>query len=134
MLRFLPLLALLATGSFALAADAVIPARAADEFLKITGVRYEDGTVSGHVVNDGTAVLRNIRLRILCSWRWADETNPGTDDPSWAAEEFIDELEPGAEVRFRHEGPPRPDRDDGRFHVEVTVAGLDRVRVVPEAE
>ena len=135
-MRHLLLLLLVPLGPLAstpaLGGETVIPARAADEFLRISDVVYDDGTVTGVVTNEGEATLRNVRLRILCSWRWSDEKSPGDDDPSWGAEHVIEEIAPAAEVRFRHQGPPRPARDDGRFHVEISVAGLDRARVVPE--
>jgi len=133
-LRAFLILLLVGIGAVANARDDVVPVLAADEFVTIRDVAYQDGNVTGVAENRSDMLLRDVKLRINCSWRWTDEFNPGEDDMSWGAVHALGEIPPKGEATFRQEPPrPMPARSDGRYHVEVTVAGLTRVRIIEDS-
>jgi hypothetical protein len=89
----------------------------------------EAGKVSGEVVNNSKQTLRDVRLQILYSWRWKDETHPGKDDPGKGIYHVLkQDIPAGQIVRFNYEpSPPFAVREDGQFDISVMIAGFAEV-------
>jgi hypothetical protein len=118
-LTILPMTAISATLQVADKADQVA----------LRNVTVKDGEVSGEVVNNSPATLRDVQLQILYSWRWKDEFHPGKDDPGGAVYLTVDkEIPPGQSARFNYKpSPPLPARKDGYFDISVKVVGFTQV-------
>ena len=113
-------------------------AASAQELLSSTAmpgaVRVEAQTgadlgVTGTVYNGTAATLTQVEVLIRHDWLWADEENPGVDDPAWADRVLItDSIPPGGQLRFtRVPARPVPARSDGRFVTSVRVGGYQTV-------
>jgi hypothetical protein len=89
----------------------------------------EKGEVSGAVVNNSNATLRDVQLQIVYSWRWKNEFQPGKDDPGTARYFTLNqEIPPGQTASFDYKpSPPLASRSDGQFDITVKVVGFAQV-------
>ena len=103
--------------------------------VAVEDVRVSNGQVLGRVINKTDLTVRNVRLRVLFSWRWKNETRPGVDDMSTGiVDTLTQEIPPGASVNFSYPIPAGGQgRNDGWYHIEVNVAGFSSSRktVIP---
>ena len=115
----LPMTAISATLQVADKADQVV----------LRNVTVRDGEVSGEVVNNSPATLRDVQLLILYSWLWKNEFHPGKDGPGRAVYHTIDkEIPPGQSAQFNYKpSPPLPERKDGYFDISTKVVGFTQV-------
>ena len=115
----LPMTAISATLQVADKADQVV----------LRNVTVRDGEVSGEVVNNSPATLRDVQLLILYSWLWKNEFHPGKDGPGMAVYHTIDkEIPPGQSAQFNYKpSPPLPARNDGYFDISAKVVGFTQV-------
>ena len=134
MIKFLYALAAMAGLSVvtvpATANDATVAAGSeATRIATLRNVSINDGEVSAEAVNNSSDTLRDVVVEIRYSWRWADEFNPGEDDPGRTAyHTAAKEIPPGGSARFAYApSPPLPARRDGQFVIDVKVAGFERV-------
>lgn len=103
----------------------VQPGRFAEE-VAVRGVRSDDGSVSGVLVNLSPHPVEDVRLMIRDGWLWNDEFHPGDDDPGRTTFQVVPgEIPPGGQAPFSyHRDTPLPRRSDGRFETVVEVVGL----------
>jgi len=118
-LAILPITAMSATLQIAEKAEQVV----------LRNVTVRDGEVSGEVVNNSPATLRDVQLLILYSWLWKNEFHPGKDGPGRAVYHTIDkEIPPGQSAQFNYKpSPPLPERKDGYFDISAKVVGFTQV-------
>ena len=88
-----------------------------------------EGEVSGEIVNNSKQTVRDVRLQILYSWRWKNETRPGKDDPGTVNYHSLNqEIPPGKTTRFNYKpSPPLPSRTDGQFDITVKIIGFAEI-------
>jgi hypothetical protein len=88
-----------------------------------------EGEVSGEIVNNSNHTVRDVRLQILYSWRWKNETRPGKDDPGTVNYHSLNqEIPAGKTTRFNYKpSPPLPSRTDGQFDVTVKIIGFAEI-------
>jgi hypothetical protein len=110
-------------------AQKVATAKEASSVVELRNVEEKGDVISGEVVNKSPHTIRNITLLIQYHWLWKNEYKPGSNPPGRAA--YIDlkrDLSPGAFTTFTYEPqPPLPNRMDGHFVHEVSVAGFSTV-------
>ena len=103
------------------------PVSTTQQTVKVANVTMSNaGVVSGTVANSSAATVSDVRLRINYIWHWADERNPGTDNPGRTESYTVpDSIPPGGSVAFSYQpNSPLPERADGRFDVSVDVGGF----------
>jgi hypothetical protein len=88
-----------------------------------------EGEVSGEIANNSNHTVRDVRLQILYSWRWKNETRPGKDDPGTVNYHSLNqEIPPGKTTRFNYKpSPPLPSRTDGQFDITVKIIGFEEI-------
>jgi hypothetical protein len=110
-------------------AQKVATAKEATSVVALRNVKEKGDVISGEVVNKSSNTIRNITLLIQYHWLWKNEYKPGSNPPGRAA--YIDlkkDLLPGESTSFTYEPkPPLPNRMDGHFVHEVSVAGFSTV-------
>lgn len=128
------LMAAMAAGAFSFGAGAAMAQRLASPAEAAKAVAIKDlkaGTseVSGVIVNNTPHLIREIELLIQYHWLWTNEFKPGLESPGRVVSLKLDkDLLPGESTAFRYvPNPPLPNRQDGRFHPEVVVAGFTTV-------
>lgn len=116
-------------GSSPATAATLLTADRAAQVVSLRNVTTMDGEVTGEIVNHSKQTLREVQLQILYSWRWQDETHPGSDDPGRAAYHVVsNDIAPGQSARFDYKpSPPLPIRKDGSFEISVKVIGFAQV-------
>ena len=104
----------------------VLSAAQAATDLRLTGVRADDGVVTGTVLNTSGAPVRNIELLIRHTWFWNNERHPGSDSPGRADVYVVrGEIPARGELPFTYQvSPPLPPRADGHFKTTVEIVGF----------
>jgi hypothetical protein len=120
-------LALFAAVAFA--GEAVVSPEEINQTLALQNLVVQNDRVAGVIVNLSSQRVRDVTLRIVYSWLWADEHRQGTNDPSFAATEVVhDELAPQGTLTFGYSYPSAMTaRTDGRFLVEVRIIGFSTI-------
>lgn len=115
----------LGLGSTASAAELA----AQDAQVTVRSVVVRDGNATGVVVNDSDLVVRNPRVLIRHSWLWANEFDPGTDNPGRSEIVTIPaEIQPGDSFTFTHAFPvPEVGDQRGRFETSGEIVGFEQV-------
>ena len=110
-------------------ADRVVPPERLAQDVAIRDVRTSEGVVTGTVVNRSQTTVRDVRLTIRHKWLWNDEFHPGTDDPSRADIVTVPgPIPPGGQQDFTSRAASElPDRRDGHFETDVSVASVVEV-------
>jgi hypothetical protein len=130
--RLHPLLFVAATilafssGAGVVSAQTVLSSSEAAKTVSIKDLNATPSAVSGVVANHSPHAIRDIEILVQYHWLWGNEFKPGRQPPGESTIIKLDkELKPGESVIFRHvPAPPLPERKDGRFTLEVTVAGF----------
>ncbi len=96
------------------------------DVVRVEGVRVQDDTVSGVIVNTSDRPVSDLRVLIVHEWRWRDEFNPGRDSPGRATLYTVnEEIPPHGQVRFTAPlGAPLPERRDGHFETRGDVVSF----------
>jgi hypothetical protein len=109
--------------------DRIVPPARLAQDVAIRDVRTSDTVVTGTIVNRSASTVRDVRLTIRHKWLWNDEFHPGTDDPSRA--DFVTvpgPIPPGGQQDFTSRAASAlPDRRDGHFETDVSVASVVEV-------
>jgi hypothetical protein len=110
-------------------ADRIVPPERLAQDVAIRDVRTGDGVVTGTVVNRSQTTVRDVRLAVRQNWLWNDEFHPGTDDPSRSDSITVPgPIPPGGQQDFRYRASSElPDRRDGHFETDVSVASVVEV-------
>jgi hypothetical protein len=113
-------------GAGVVSAQTVLSSSEAAKSLSIKDLNATPSAVSGVVANNSPHAIRNIEILVQYHWLWGNEFKPGRQPPGESTIIKLDkELQPGQSAAFRHvPAPPLPERKDGRFTLEVTVAGF----------
>lgn len=102
-----------------------------EQIVEVRDVRTAPDQVSGVLVNLSSKPVRDVRVRIDCSWLWADERHAGGAEESpgrTAVYRVPGEIPPGGHLPFTYRpDTPLPQRSDGRFETSVSVVGLEQV-------
>jgi hypothetical protein len=115
-------------------AQRVLSPQEAAQAVQIRDLQATAAEVTGTVVNNTPHIIRQIEILTEYHWLWANEFKPGPESPGRVASVKLDtELRPRESLPFRYAPEPSlPNRQDGRFVPEVTVAGF--TTVVPATE
>jgi len=107
-------------------AQTVLSAGDAAKSVTIQDLKATTSLVSGVVANHSPHAIRDIDILVQYHWLWENEFKPGQQPPGQAALVRLEkDLQPGQSVSFRYTpAPPLPERNDGRFEPEVTIAGF----------
>jgi hypothetical protein len=93
--------------------------------VEVRDLAFDGARVSGLLVNHTAEEVSDVRLMVSDRFLWADEMNPGPNDPSRGMPFTVaGPIPPGGTLPFSQPMPPRPPRHDGRFVLEVSVMGL----------
>lgn len=116
-------------------APSVMPQEDIARIVLIQHVTVKDHVISGEVVNKSAHLLRDVELLIQYHWIWHDERRPGDDPPGRAVYfTLAKDIEPGTSVPFVYTpDSPLPNRKDGQFSYEVSLAGFSIVASAPES-
>lgn len=97
--------------------------------VAVRDIKVEDHGVSGEVVNRSPHPVRDVELLVRYMWRWNDEFNPGREAPGRAVYVKVGkEIRPGKSAPFAYRpSTALPDRTDGHFEIDVSVAGFTEV-------
>ena len=111
------------------AGEAVVAPEEIVRALALENLDVQNDRVAGVIVNTSSQRVRDVKLRIVFSWLWADEHRQGTDDPSFAVIEVVhDEIQPQGNLTFGYSYPSAMTaRTDGRFLVEVRIIGFSTI-------
>jgi hypothetical protein len=120
---------LLFLSAAAFAGEAVVAPEEIVRALALENLVVQNDRVAGVIVNTSSQRVRDVKLRIVFSWLWADEHRQGTDDPSFAVIEVVhDEIQPQGNLTFGYSYPSAMNaRTDGRFLVEVRIIGFSTI-------
>lgn len=123
----------LSVGATVVAAQTVLSSSDAAKSVTIQELKATTSLVSGVVANHSPHAIRNIEILVQYHWLWQSEFKPGPQSPGQAALIRVDkDVQPGQSVAFRYTpAPPLPERRDGRFEPEVTIAGFTVVVPAP---
>jgi hypothetical protein len=101
----------------------------APRILTVENVRFNDGEVSGEVVNHSPNTVRDVQLFISDTWLWNNEFKPGKNDPGASTYYTLPkEIPPSGRVPFTFKpSSPLPKRSGGRFDRSVAVAGYTEI-------
>lgn len=93
--------------------------------LRMTGTELQ-----GEIVNNTDTTIISAELVVRHRWRWANETEPGTNDPSWIDTYPLDvTVPPGGSAPFKVEATrEHPQRSDGSFQTDAFVR---RFKTIP---
>lgn len=113
-------------GAAVVPAQTVLSAGDAAKSVTIQDLKATTSLVSGVVANHSPHAIRDIDILVQYHWRWRNEFKPGPQSPGQAALIRLEKnLQPGQSAAFRYTpAPPLPERRDGRFEPEVTIAGF----------
>ncbi len=116
-------------GAVASAGEAVVDPEEVERTLTLENLSVQNDRVAGVIVNRSSQRVRDVRLRVVFSWLWADEHRQGTDDPSFAVTEVVrDEIPPQGNLTFGYSYPAAMIvRGDGRFLVDVRIIGFSAI-------
>jgi len=111
------------------AGEAVVAPEEIVRALALENLVVQNDRVAGVILNTSSQRVRDVKLRIVFSWLWADEHRQGTDDPSFAVTEIVhDELPPQGSLTFGYSYPSAMSaRRDGRFLVDVRIIGFSTI-------
>lgn len=85
-------------------ADEVVRPEQAD--VRVTGVAASGDVITGKVENHSALQVRNPRILVQHAWIWADERDPGTENPGRSAIVTIPaDIPPGGTFVFSHALP-----------------------------
>ena len=117
---------ILAFSSGSSVAQTVLSSSDAAKTVSIKDLNATPSAVSGVVANHSPHAIRDIEILVQYHWLWGNEFKPGRQPPGESTIIKLDkELKPGESAAFQHvPAPPLPERKDGRFTLEVTVAGF----------
>jgi len=97
----------------------------------VRDVRVQADEVSGVLVNLSSNPVRNIQVRVDCSWLWKNERHPGADkdDPGRSVVYAVPgDIPPGGRLPFTYRPDSAlPQRSDGSFETSVSVVSLEQV-------
>ena len=112
-----------------IAADTVGSAGDPLRNVAVRNVIFQNGEVSGEIVNYSPRTLRDVELLVRHVWHWKNEFRPGNDNPGMASyHTVVEEIPPGGSVPFTSmQLSPLPSRADGQFETLVSVAGFTEV-------
>lgn len=115
----------------AIAEPVVIADDDRDAPIQVEGVTLEGNTVTGTLVDRGSAEVRDIRLLVDVEFLWANETKPGDDNPGRAIVFTVaGPLPPHGTLKFTvHPEPPLEERADGRYRPKIRVMSYETVTV-----
>lgn len=91
--------------------------------VSVSGVRASGPGLQGEIHNQTDATLIGAELLVRHRWLWADERNPGTDDPGWVEVHPVNVTIPAGDAAPFSVQLSRiaPQRSDGTFQIEVSV-------------
>jgi hypothetical protein len=97
--------------------------------VHVTDVRAAGTDVQGEIVNQTGATVVGAELLVRNHWMWADETNPGTDDPSWVETHPLNvQIPPGGKAPFSLQlSRTAPQRNDGEFRTLVSIRSFETI-------
>lgn len=115
----------------AIAEPVVIADDDRDAPIQVEGVTLQGNTVTGTLVDRGSAEVRDIRLLVDVEFLWANETKPGDDNPGRAIVFTVaGPLPPHGTLKFTvHPEPPLEERADGRYRPKIRVMSYETVTV-----
>ena len=115
------LLALAAAAMPAFAETEITTANAAQ--VTVRNVQAMGTQVQGEIVNGTSDNVIGAELVVRHNWRWANETNPGTNDPGWIdTYPLAVTVPPGGAAPFSVEATQAPpQRNDGSFQTDAFV-------------
>lgn len=110
--------------------EIVEPPRRMEQMLPVKHIRFQNGVVSGEVVNSTGDPVCDVRLDIDYEWLWKHEFRPGTDRFSRLSHYTVPgEIRPGEHRAFSFRpDSPLTKRHDGRYMALVHVARAVDVR------
>lgn len=97
--------------------------------VHVRDVRAEGTSVQGEIDNQTDETIIAAELLVRNHWMWADETNPGTDDPSWVETHPLNvKIPPGEKAPFSVQlSRTAPQRSDGTFRTLVSVRSFESI-------
>jgi len=115
--------------ALAFGGEALLDPNEVPRTLALENLSVQNDRVAGVIVNLSTQRVRDVKLRIVYSWLWADEHRQGTDDPSFAVTEVVhDDIPPQGNVTFGYSYPAAMVvRGDGRFIVDLRIIGFSTI-------
>ncbi|MDD3650462.1 hypothetical protein [Immundisolibacter sp.] len=115
------LLALAGAAAPGLAETRITTAQAAE--VAVRNVQAMGSQVQGEIVNNTGDNVVGVELVVRHHWLWANETKPGTDDPSWVDTYPLPvTIAPGGSAPFSVEATRvPPQRTDGSFQTDAFV-------------
>lgn len=124
----LPAIVALCLGASSAFAQAMLTTER-DAGIYITDVRAAGTDIQGQIVNQTGATVVGAELLVRHHWMWADETNPGTDDPSWIETHPLNvNIPAGQKAPFSVQSSRvAPQRDDGTFRTQVSVRSFETI-------
>lgn len=98
-----------------------------DAGIYISDVRMAGTDIQGEIVNQTGATVVGAELLVRHQWMWADETNPGTDDPGWIEAHPLNvNIPAGQKAPFNVQSSrAAPQRSDGTFRTQVSVRSFE---------
>jgi hypothetical protein len=107
----------------------VVPEQRLQKTVDVRDVRAQSDQVSGVLVNLSSKPVRDVQVRIDCSWLWRNERHPGPDSPERSILYSVaGEIPAGGSLSFVYRPEtPLPVRSDGRFETSVSVVGFEQV-------
>src|SRR5882724_10244422 len=88
------------------ATETLLGAEEVSRTLAIDSLSVQGDRVAGVIANLSDRTVRDVQLRIVYSWLWADEHRQGIDDPSFASTEVIrDSIPPRGQTSFGYSYP-----------------------------
>jgi hypothetical protein len=97
--------------------------------VSVEDVVASPSSVQGRLANRQDGELRDVRILVTHAFHWADEMNPGVDNPSRTDVFTIPgPIGPRGSLTFEEKlVPPLPARADGHYVTSVEVLGFTQV-------
>jgi len=91
--------------------------------VSVSNVQVGGSGLQGEIHNQTDATLIGAELLVRHHWLWADEQNPGANDPGWVEIHPVNVTIPAGDTAPFSVQLSRiaPQRSDGTFQIEVSV-------------